>query len=100
MTSTTKTVTFTSKKSKLITALKAGEALTASQITSRFGIANPRAAVSDLRMDGFAIYFNNGTKDARGRVRASRYRLGNASRAVIAAGYQALAAQKSLGVSN
>jgi len=90
---TTTTVTFTSKKSKLLGALKAGQALTAGEITNRFGIVNPRSAVSSLRMDGFPIYLNNGSKDSRGRVKASRYRLGTASRAVIAAGYQALAAQ-------
>ena len=46
--------------------------------------------VSSLRQQGFPIYLNEGSRDSRGRSRASRYRLGTASRAVIAAGYKAL----------
>jgi hypothetical protein len=44
-------------------------------------------------MDGYPIYLNEGSKDDRGRVRASRYRLGSPTRAVVAAGYRAMAAQ-------
>lgn len=80
-----------SNKQRVLEALQSGETLTAKQIQTRFGVANPTALVSDLRMSGFPIYLNSGSKDNRGRVRASRYRLGTASRAVIAAGYQALA---------
>jgi len=42
-------------------------------------------------MAGHAVYLNTGTKDNRGRVRASRYRIGAPSKAVVAAGYKALA---------
>jgi hypothetical protein len=62
-----------------------GEELTAKQIKSRFGLANPTAAISSLRMQGYPIYCN-----PKGQV--SKYRLGTASRRVIAAGYKALAA--------
>jgi predicted DNA-binding transcriptional regulator YafY len=80
-----------SRKENVLNAFLSGEELTAKQIAARFNVANPTALVSDLRMSGYPVYLNNGTKDARGRVRSAKYRLGSASRAVIAAGYKALA---------
>jgi predicted ArsR family transcriptional regulator len=77
------------KTGKLLAALKSGEELTAKQITARFSIANPTATVSDLRYSGFAIYANQ-HKDTKGR-RTTKYRLGAASRKIVAAGYKALA---------
>lgn len=85
---TTKTVT---KSAKLLAALKAGEQLTAAQISHRFGVANPRATVSSLRYQGYAIY-GNSHKDSKGHE-TTKYRLGNPTREVIAAGYRALADQ-------
>lgn len=82
------------KKEKVLMAFKSGETLTAKEIAARFSVANPTALVSSLRMDGYPIYLNEGSRDNRGRVRRSRYRLGSASREVIAAGYRALAAQE------
>jgi len=79
------------KTAKLLEALKAGEKISSGEIRNRFGIANPRATVSDLRMQGYAVYLNKGTTDKRGRHLASRYRLGHPMREVVAAGYQALA---------
>lgn len=77
------------KRERLLEALQRGEQLTAKQIRARFGIANPTATVSDLRMrDGFAIYANTKTT-TKGAV--TKYRLGTPSRAVVAAGYRALA---------
>jgi predicted ArsR family transcriptional regulator len=83
------TVTVT-KQERLLEALRNGEQLTAAQIKARFGIANPTATVSDLRFAGFAVYANRST-DTKGRV-STKYRLGTPSRAVVAAGYKALAA--------
>jgi len=78
------------KQERLIEAFKAGEKLTAAQIKSRFGVKNPTATVSDLRLrGGFAIYANQHT-DTKGRV-STKYRLGNPSRKIVAAGYRALA---------
>lgn len=74
---------------RVIEALKAGEKLTGKQIRARFGVANPRATISDLRMNGYPIYLNKHT-DTKGRV-TRKYRLGTASRKVVAAGYRALA---------
>lgn len=82
----TKTVT---KSGALLEALRKGEELTAGQITHRFGIKNPRATVSDLRFQGFAIYANQRT-NARGDT-YTKYRLGTPARAVVAAGYKAMA---------
>jgi hypothetical protein len=73
-----------------------GRNLTAKQLASMFGFSSPnaaRAAVSDLRLNhGFSIYSNKKT-DTKGRVKY-KYRFGTASRAVVAAGYRALAAQR------
>ena len=81
------------KSERLVEALRKGEELTAAQIKQRFGIANPTATVSDLRLNGgYAVYANQHT-DTKGRV-STKYRLGTPSRAVVAAGYRALAAQK------
>ena len=78
------------KQARLTVALQKGEQLTAKQIIARFGIANPTATISDMRIrGGFAVYANKHT-DTKGRI-STKYRLGNPSRAVVAAGYRALA---------
>jgi predicted ArsR family transcriptional regulator len=86
-----KKVMNTTKSQMLLEALQKGEQLTAKQIASRFGIANPTASVSALRFDGYAIYANKRT-NKRGDT-FTKYRLGTPSRAVVAAGYRALANQ-------
>ena len=71
--SNTNTVT---KENRVLEALRANSrGLTAAQIESQFGVGNARSTVSALRMKGFAIYANQHTP----------------SRAVVAAGYRALA---------
>ncbi len=78
-------MTTLTKSERLVEALTKGEQLTAKQITARFGIANPTATVSDLRIrGGFAIYANE-------HKTGVKYRLGTPSRAVVAAGFRALA---------
>lgn len=76
------------KTGRLLTALQSGEALTEGQIRVRFGLRNPRASVSDIRMSGFAVYANQ-HKDTKGRV-TTKYRIGRPSRAIVAAGYKAM----------
>jgi len=66
-----------------------GESLSASQITKRFSIKNPRATVSDIRYAGFPIYAN--TRKAGNGVRVTEYRHGRASRKLVSAGYKAMA---------
>jgi predicted ArsR family transcriptional regulator len=79
----------TTKQDRVLSALRNGEELTAAQIETRFGVGNARSTVSALRMKGFAIYANESV-DTKGRVK-TKYRLGTPSRAVVAAGYRALA---------
>ena len=67
-----------------------GEQLTAKQLSARYDIANPHDAVYQIRMSGYPIYLNK-HKDTKGRV-THKYRFGNPSRALIAAGYKAMAA--------
>ena len=78
-----------SKQSRLTEALLSGEQLTAKQITARFGIANPTAAISGIRFSGIPVYANP-RKNSKGEV-VTRYRVGKASREIVAAGYRALA---------
>ena len=77
------------KQDRVLAALQSGQELTGKQIEARFGVGNARATVSALRMKGFAIYANESV-DTKGRVK-NKYRLGTPSRAVVAAGYRALA---------
>jgi predicted transcriptional regulator len=77
------------KSGKLLAALQNGEALTEGQMRVRFGLKNPRATVSDIRYAGFAVYANQ-HKDTKGRV-TTKYRIGRPSRAIVAAGYRAMA---------
>lgn len=81
------TLTKITKQELLLAALQTGATPTAAQITEQFGIKNPTAAVSTLRYSGYAVYANQ-------RVNSpTTYRLGRPSRAVVAAGYRALAEQ-------
>ena len=76
------------KMDRVLEAFKAGEELTVNQIRARYGVANPRATVSDLRMKGYPIYLNE-KQTTKGIT--LKYRLGAPTREVIAAGYQYLA---------
>ena len=67
-----------------------GEELTAKQIRSRFGAGNPASVIQSLRFRGFAIFSNSRT-NSKGDVK-NFYRLGTPPRAVVAAGYRAMAA--------
>lgn len=79
------------KQGKLFQALVVkGETMTAAQITTRFSIKNPRAAISEIRYSGYPVYANVG-KTGNGK-RITEYRHGTASRKLIAAGYRAMAA--------
>lgn len=78
------------KQGKLFQALVLnGETLSASQISKRFSIKNPRATVSEIRYAGFPIYANQRT--AGNGVKVTEYRHGKASRNLVAAGYRAMA---------
>ena len=63
------------KQDQVLNAFKAGEQLTEAQMKSRYGVKNPRALASSLRMKGYAIYANT-HKDSKGRE-TTKYRIGN-----------------------
>jgi hypothetical protein len=81
--------TSTTKESKVLAALQEGRTLSSAQIRSFFGAGNPQAVIQSLRFKGYPIYLNTVT-DTKNRSR-NVYRLGTPSRAVIAAGYKAMA---------
>ncbi len=81
-----------SKTRDFLSALKSGQRLTAKQAMHRFDFVSEdavRAQVSKLRFQGYAIYANRETNSKRETF--TKYRLGTPTRAVIAAGYRALA---------
>lgn len=69
-----------SQNERLVRWLSSGRTITARQARARFGIANLRARVNDLRNDGFCVYTN--TTSA-----GTTYRMGTPSRAIVAAAY-------------
>ena len=73
---------------RVLNALESGSELTARQISARYGVTNSRDVIYNLRNDGHAIYLNS-RKDSHGRV-TQKYRLGNPSKQMVAAGYRAL----------
>ena len=82
-------MTNVTKTAKVIAALESGVELTGKQIESRYNVGNARALISSLRMQGYPVYLNKRTNGFGDTY--SKYRLGTPSRAVVAAGYQALA---------
>lgn len=77
------------KQARLTEALLGGEQLTAAQISSRFQVKNVSATISDIRFSGIPVYANQ-RKNSKGEV-VTHYRVGKASRQIVAAGYRALA---------
>ena len=69
----------------VLAALKNGSQLTSAQISSKYKAGNPQSVIHSLRFAGYPVYLNKTKTGAR------KYRLGSASRAVVAAGYKALA---------
>ena len=72
-----------SKKQKVLNLLSKGENVTWKTIRNRFDLESPRAMIDTLRAEGYMIYGN--------QVRGQKvYRLGTPTRAIVAAGIQAL----------
>ena len=82
--------TTTSKTAKVIAALQNGAELTAKQISARYGVANVRALISSIRMQGYSVYLNKRVSSYDGNT-YSKYRFGTPTRAVVAAGNRVLA---------
>ena len=83
-------MTNVTKTAKVIAALESGVELTGKQIESRYNVANARALVSSIRMQGYSVYLNKRVSSYDGET-YSKYRMGTPTRAVVAAGNQALA---------
>ena len=84
---TTKTTTI---QERVLNALTEGKALTGADIKNRFGAGNPQAVIQALRFAGYPVFLNT-RKNNRGQM-VSRYVMGTkAPKAVIGAGYRALA---------
>ena len=81
--------TKTTQAQRVATALSNGAELTAKQISSRYGVKNVRAVISQLRSEGFSIYLNKRVSSFDGET-YMKYMLGTPTRAVVAAGYKAL----------
>ena len=81
--------TKTTQATKVATALVNGAELTAKQISSRYGVKNVRAVISQLRSEGFSIYLNKRVSSFDGES-YMKYMLGTPTKAVVAAGYKAL----------
>ena len=79
-----------SQVDKVENALLEGQELTAAQIGSRFNVASPTKVISLVRQRGNAVYLNTRT-DTKGR-QTRKYRIGNPSASLVAAGYRAIAA--------
>ena len=77
------------KQARVLNALKEGQALTSADIRNRYKAGNPQAVIQALRFAGNPIYLNT-VKSSTGR-KSLRYRLGTPSKAVIGAGYRAMA---------
>lgn len=78
-----------SQKARLLTAFNSGWDFTTKQIANRLNVSESRARylVTELRQEGFAIYTNNKTINGQS---ARVYKMGNASRRMIAAAYAVL----------
>ena len=74
------------KVEKVLEALKAGQELTAKQISKRYG-TDAHNTVYVLRQAGYPIYLNNRTNSLGETYK--KYRLGTPTRSVVAAGYKA-----------
>jgi hypothetical protein len=78
------------KTFKLQKALMDGDVVTAAQAKKRFGIKNLNAEVSRIRQNGYAVYSNR--RVAGNGVKVTEYKLGEASRELVALAYKAKAA--------
>ena len=77
------------KTYKVFNALYEGQSLTQSEASKRFGVKNLAAEASRIRHNGYAVYAN--TRVAGNGVKVTEYVIGKPSRAIVAAGYKAMA---------
>ena len=82
----------TSKTQKVLNLLEKGESVSWKTLRNRFDLTSPRAMVEKLRAQGHMVYVN---KSASG----VSYRIGEPTRAIIAAGIQKLYGRNNYGYS-
>ena len=68
---------------KFLNAMLRGNSVTWTDAQKKFNLKSPRSVVNKLREDGHCVYINKTTK-------GTSYRIGNPSKALIAAGFAAL----------
>jgi hypothetical protein len=72
-----------SKRAKVINLLASGESVSWKTLRTKFDLVSPRALIDTLRAEGNMIYVN---KSAKG----TSYRMGQPTKAIVAAGIKAL----------
>ena len=80
-----------SKTARLLKFLQAGNNITAGQAVRRFGIKSLSSTATRLRNQGYAVYCND--RKINGETKKA-YRIGNPTKAVVAAGYRAIRVDK------
>ena len=78
------------KTAALVEALEAGKEFTADQIARKFGLKNPTATISSLRLNHGVCVYADEHFDTHNR-RTVKYAIGKPSRKLISAGYRAMA---------
>ena len=68
---------------KFLNAMLRGNSVTWTDAQKKYNLKSPRSVVNKLREDGHCVYINKTTK-------GTSYRIGNPSKALIAAGFAAL----------
>ena len=68
---------------KFLNAMLRGNSVSWTDAQKKFNLKSPRSVVNKLREDGHCVYINKTTK-------GTSYRIGNPSKALIAAGFAAL----------
>lgn len=76
-----------SKKQKVLNLLSKGQPVFWKTLRSRFDLVSPRAMIDTLRSEGHMIYINQNTGTNGNNT---SYRIGNPTKAIIAAGIQKL----------
>ena len=85
MTKATTKTTPSTKISKLLGALRTGKEMTAKEIKTKFGLANPYNAVKSLRDRRNAVYSNQRT--LRDGSVVTKYRIGNPTQQMLSMGF-------------
>ena len=68
---------------KFLNAMLRGNSVSWTDAQKKYNLKSPRSVVNKLREDGHCVYINKTTK-------GTSYRIGNPSKALIAAGFAAL----------